>query len=119
MGVRDLLKRLSTPVEALDEERLHEFCLDHPDAIPIANVVDRQRVTVVGEVASVRIVPEAGTAWLEVTLSDGQDKLVAMWTGRRRLPGVEPGRRLVASGRASATGAGGRMLLMNPSYELI
>ena len=119
MGVRDVLRRLSTPVEELDEERLREFCQTHSDAVPIAAVEPRQSVTVVGEISSIRVVPEGGTVWLEVTVSDGRGRLVAMWTGRRRLPGVEPGRRLVLSGRASATGAGGRMLLMNPSYELL
>ena len=119
MGVRDVLRRLSTPVEELDEERLREFCQTRPDAVPIADVEPRQSVTVVGEISSIRVVPEGGTSWLEVTVSDGRDRLVAMWTGRRRLPGLEPGRRLVLSGRASATGAGGRMLLMNPSYELL
>jgi RecG-like helicase len=119
MGLRDVLHRLSTPLEELDEERLREFCQSQPDVIAIGAVRAREPATVVGEVTSVRIVPKAGTSWLEVTVSDGRDRLVAKWTGRRRLPGVEPGRRLVLSGRVSATGPGGRMLLMNPSYELL
>jgi hypothetical protein len=118
MSVRDRLRRLSTPAHELDEARLREFCAGHPEAVPIGQVEARALVTVVGEVASVRVVPEAGATWLEVTISDGRDRLVAMWTGRRRLPGVEPGRRLILSGRASATGAGRRMLMMNPTYEL-
>lgn len=119
MGLRDLLHRLSTPVQELDEERLREFCQSQPDVLAIGTVKARELATVVGEVISVRIVPKAGTTWLEVTVSDGRDRLVAMWTGRSRLPGVEPGRRLVLSGRGSATGPGGRMLLMNPRYELL
>lgn len=118
-GFRGLLHRLSTPVEELDEERLREFCRRQPNVVPIGGVKARELATVVGEVTSVRIVPKAGTSWLEVTVSDGRDRLVVMWTGRRRLPGMEPGRRLVLSGRASATGPGGRMLVMNPRYELL
>ncbi|HEX6425056.1 MAG TPA: OB-fold nucleic acid binding domain-containing protein [Acidimicrobiales bacterium] len=119
MGLRSRLHRLSVPVEQLDEERLRAFCAGRPDAVPIGEVRPRALVTVVGEVTSVRFVPRAGTAWLEVTVSDGRDRMVAMWTGRRRLRGVEPGRRLLLAGRASATGPGGRMLLINPRYELL
>lgn len=119
MGIRDQLQRLTTPAEVLDEERLREFCANRPGVVPIHEVRARQIVTVVGEIVSVRVVPKVGTSWLEVTLSDGSHRMAAMWTGRRRLPGVEPGRRLVVSGRASATGPGGRMLLMNPRYELL
>lgn len=119
MGVHSLLRRLSTPVEDLDEERLRDFCSQRSGVLPIGEVKARQLVTVVGEVVSVRVVPKTGSSWLEVTVSDGRDRMVAMWTGRRRLPGVEPARRLVLSGRASATGPNGRMLLMNPRYELL
>lgn len=119
MGLRGMLHRLSTPVEELDEERLREFCERQPDVVPIAAVRAREEAGVVGEVTSVRMVPKVGSPWLEVTISDGRDRMVAMWTGRRRLAGVEPGRRLVLAGRASATGPGGRMLLMNPRYELL
>ena len=119
MGLRNLLHRLAVPIEELDEQRLRDFCAGRADAVPIGAVVPRTLVTVVGEVTSVRLVPRAGTAWLEATISDGRDRMVAMWTGRRRLRGVEPGRRLLLAGRASATGPGGRMLLMNPRYELL
>lgn len=119
MGIRKHLQRLRSPVAVLDEEQLREFCADRPGAVPIRQVHSRELVTVVGEITSVRVVPKAGTSWLEVTVSDGSDRMVAMWTGRRRLPGIEPGRRLVFSGRASATGPGRRMLVMNPRYELL
>jgi RecJ-like exonuclease len=119
MGFRKHLQRLTSRVEVLDEERLREFCSNRPGVVPIRDVHARQLVTVVGEIVSVRVVPKVGTSWLEVTVSDGSDRMAAMWTGQRRLPGVEPGRRLVLSGRASATGPGGRMMVMNPRYELL
>ncbi|HEX6236864.1 MAG TPA: OB-fold nucleic acid binding domain-containing protein [Acidimicrobiales bacterium] len=119
MGLRGLLNRLSVPVEQLDEQRLREFCAGRQDAVPIGAVTPRAEVTVVGEVTSVRFVPRGGTAWLEATVSDGRDRMVAMWTGRRRLRGLEPGRRLLLAGRASQTGPGGRMVLMNPRYDLL
>lgn len=119
MGLRQHLQDLTVSPQAQDERRLREFCTHHPGVVPIGDVAARQAATVVAEVASVRLVPKGGTSWLEVTVSDGTDRMVIMWTGRRRLPGVEPGRRLVFSGTASAIGPGGRMLMMNPRYELL
>ena len=78
MGLRNLLHRLSVPIEELDEQRLRDFCAGRADAVPIGAVVPRTLVTVVGEVTSVRLVPRAGTAWLEATISDGRDRMVAM-----------------------------------------
>lgn len=120
MALKSLLKKLRTPVDQLDEERLRDFCANHPAAQPIAEVVPREPVTVVGEITSVRIVPKKeGSPWLEVTVSDGTGKIVAMWTGRRRIAGIASGRRLVLSGRPSPSGPGGRLLIYNPLYELL
>jgi hypothetical protein len=44
---------------------------------------------------------------------------VAMWTGRRRIAGINPGQRLSLSGRGSPSGPGGRLLILNPAYELL
>lgn len=119
MVLKNLLRKLTTPPEALDEERLREFCTSRPGVVPIAKVVARQPSTVVGEITSVRIVPKVGAHWLEVTISDGSGKLVVMWTGRRRIAGIKPGQRLVVTGRAAPTGPGGRLLIHNPLYELL
>ena len=119
MALKNLFHRLTAPVEVLDEEQLREFCSSRPGVSPIAEVAPRQPATVVGEITSVRIVPKLGATWLEVTVSDGSGKLVAMWTGRRKIAGIKPGQRLVLTGRASATGPGGRLLIYNPLYELL
>ena len=120
MALRNALRRLNTPVEEDDEQRLRDFCADRAGVTPIGEVVPRTEATVVGEVTSLRIVPKAvGSPWLEVTISDGDGRMVLMWTGRRQIAGVRPGRRLIASGRAAATGPGGRLLLLNPRYELL
>src|SRR2546429_56093 len=39
--------------------------------------------------------------------------------GRRKIAGVTPGKRLVVSGRGAATGPKNRLLILNPSYELL
>ena len=119
MALKNFLHKLTASVEELDEEQLREFCTARPGVIPINEVVARQPATVVGEISSVRIVNKAGAPWLEVTVSDGTGKLVAMWTGRRKIAGIKPGQRLVLTGRASPTGPGGRLLIYNPLYELL
>jgi hypothetical protein len=119
MALKKLLQRLTLPVGDLDTEQLREFCRSLPDVTPIADVLPRQEATVVGEITSVRIVPRAGSPSLEATITDGSGAVVAMWTGRRRIAGVAPGKRLVVSGRGAPTGAGGRLLLFNPRYELL
>lgn len=119
MALKAFLHKLRTPVEVLDEEQLREFCTARPGVVRIADVVPRHPATIVGEISSVRIVPKTGASWLEVTVSDGTGKLVAMWTGRRKIAGIKPGQRLVLTGRLSTSGPGGRLLVYNPLYELL
>lgn len=119
MAFKKMFQRLTTPLDELDKERLLEFVAKIPDATSIGEVRPRDEVKVVGEIQSVRIVPRAGSSSLEATITDGTGALVAMWTGRRRIAGISPGRRLVVTGRGSPTGPGGRLLLFNPRYELL
>lgn len=120
MALKSRLKRLTTPVGQLDRERLREFCAGVERAIPIADVLPRQEVTVVGEITSIRIVPRPdGSPWLEASISDGTGCLVAMWTGRTRIAGVSSGRRLMVSGRGAAGSNGSRLVIYNPRYELL
>ena len=102
------------------QEKLREFCEAHTEATPIGAIAPRSDVTIVGEIASLRIVPRSdGSQWLEATVTDGTGTVVAMWTGRRRIAGVNPGQKISIHGRGSASGAGGRLLLLNPEYELL
>jgi hypothetical protein len=114
-----MLQRLTTPDADLDRERLRVFCKDVPGVTPIGEAAPRKEVTVAGEISSLRIVPRAGSPSLEATVTDGTGSLVVVWTGRRRIPGVSPGKRLVLSGRGAPHGAGGRLMVLNPRYELL
>ncbi len=119
MAFRKLLQRLATSDADLDRERLREFCRDLPGVTPIGDAVPRHEITVAGEISSLRIVPRAGTPSLEATVKDGSGSLVVVWTGRRSIPGVSPGKRLVLSGRGAPQGASGRLTVLNPRYELL
>ena len=119
MPLRKILRRLTTPMSEYDLERLKDFCSGHAECLSIGEAQPRREVSLVGEITSVRIVPRAGAPSLEASISDGTGSLVAVWTGRRKIAGIGPGKRLVISGRGAPIAPGGRLLFYNPRYELL
>jgi hypothetical protein len=119
VALKKMFQRLTAPAADLDLERLKKFCESRQGVTPISELPPRVVGTVVGEIKSMRIVPRAGSPSLEATITDGTGSLVLVWTGRRKIAGVTPGKRLVVSGRGAATGPRGRLYIFNPRYELI
>ena len=116
---KGIFKGLRTPASELDMDRLRKACAEVPGMTPISQIEPRQEFSAVGEISSLRIVPRAGSPSLEATITDGTGALTAVWTGRRQIAGVGPGRRIVVRGRANASGPRGRVLLYNPIYDLL
>jgi amino acid transporter len=85
--------------------------------VPIRDVQWRQRVRVAGRVKSVRVQPRAGTANLECVLADDTGRLTLVFQGRRRIPGIQPGARLVVEGMVGDWAH--RQAILNPDYELV
>jgi hypothetical protein len=85
--------------------------------IPIGDAQWRKRVRVAGKVRSVRVQPRAGTSNLECVLVDDTGKLLLVFQGRRRIPGIQPGARLVVEGMVGDWAR--RQAILNPDYELI
>ncbi|HWE70559.1 MAG TPA: amino acid permease [Acidimicrobiales bacterium] len=85
--------------------------------MPIGEVQWRTRVRVAGKIRSVRVQPRAGTSNLECVLTDGTGNLFLVFQGRRRIPGVQPGARLVVEGMVGDWGH--HQAILNPDYELI
>ncbi len=85
--------------------------------VPIGDVEWRQRVRVAGRVRSVRVQPRAGTSNLECLLADDSGTLLLVFQGRRRIPGIQPGARLVVEGMVGDWAR--RQAILNPDYELI
>jgi amino acid transporter len=83
----------------------------------IGTLPDRARVTVVGEVTATRVVPRPSGPWLELTVDDGSGSIVAMFTGRRSIPGVQPGRLLQLHGVLRKEK--GRTVMLNPQYTIV
>ena len=85
--------------------------------VPIGDVQWRNRVRVAGRVRSVRVQPRAGTSNLECLLADDSGMLLLVFQGRRRIPGIQPGARLVVEGMVGDWAR--RQAILNPDYELI
>lgn len=73
-------------------------------------------VMLVGTVRSMTLRPREQAPALEVELYDGSGSVTVIWMGRRRIPGIMPGRRMVVWGRLTRTAGVPR--IFNPRYEL-
>ncbi len=113
--LRRAIERLTSSDEEIEAEGLRSSCAMRGSR-PIARCGDRERVTVDGALRTVTLRPRAGVPALEAELYDGSGTLHVVWLGRRRIPGIVPGRSLRATGRVAIDG--GRRVMFNPIYEL-
>lgn len=113
--VRKILNRLTSSQGEIEAQELREEIREHGGK-PIVTCADREWVTVAGTLRTVTLRPRAGAPALEAELYDGTGTLHLVWLGRRRIAGIEPGRRLVAEGRVAYHEGGPAMY--NPRYEL-
>lgn len=110
-----LFKRLTSSQDQLEADELLEGTQER-GATPINRCGDRERVTVSGTLRTVTLRPRAGVPALVAELYDGSGTVSLVWLGRRRVPGIEPGRVIVAGGRI--THHQGGPVIYNPRYEL-
>ena len=115
-ALRRVLHRLTSPEHILDAEVRQERAVES-GGTPVKHCADRQQVCVVGMLRTVTIQPRGGSPALHAELWDGSGSLDVIWIGRRRIPGIEPGRVLRAEGRISERE--GRRVMFNPRYELL
>jgi RecG-like helicase len=117
VALKNIMSKLTKPVEEHDREKLVQFCAQLGGCCAIAELQPRTVAKVVGEISSVRIVPRAGAPALEVGVTDGRAILTAVFFGRKKVAGVSPGRRLVVEGMVAPLG--NRVYMYNPVYELL
>ena len=106
-------ERTARDVHRMDEE----LGAQAAGTTPIAEAAWRARVRVAGRVRSIRVPTRTPTPNLECTLVDGSGAILLVFQGRRRIPGIQQGARLVAQGTVGAWE--GRLAILNPDYELI
>lgn len=111
-----LLRRLTAESHVLEEDELRADASRCRDSVQMAEVRCGDRVTVFGRLKAVAYMPSQTVPTLRAELVDGTGSVTLIWLGRRRIPGIEPGRSLEAFGRLSETKEG--LVMFNPRYEL-
>jgi hypothetical protein len=110
-----VVRRLTMETEELDAEDL-QGDVNRTGAKPVARCGHAEPVTVTGRLRSVVYTPRETVPTVHAELFDGSGSVDLVWMGRRRIPGIEPGRSIVARGRIAEQG--GRKMIFNPWYEL-
>lgn len=87
-----------------------------PDCAAICDCQHGDVVTVSGTVHSVSLRPRTTLPAYEIEVYDGTGRVTVVWIGRRRIPGIEAGRRIQIAGRL--TFIDGIATVFNPKYEL-
>jgi hypothetical protein len=82
----------------------------------IGQCAEREIVSVAGTLRAVTLRPRGTSLTMEADLWDGTGQVTLVWLGRRDIPGIEAGRRIVVRGRLTALK--GERAIYNPSYEL-
>ncbi len=113
--LRRLVRRFTTDVAELDADDLSRHA-ERAGAQKACDCATGEEVTVLGRLRSVELCPRESVASLEAELFDGTEGVTLVWLGRRRIPGIEPGRTLKARGRIAQRD--GRKVIYNPYYEL-
>jgi hypothetical protein len=114
-GLRRFLRRMTAGNAELEAEELQKST-GQEGATPITDCAARTRHCVAGTLRTVTLRPRGGAPALEAELYDGTDVISLVWLGRRRIAGIDPGRRLRAEGLVSVQD--GRKVMFNPRYEL-
>lgn len=119
MGLLDPVRRFFRRMAESDEQRLAEeirrWAAAVPGTVRIADAPNRSRVRVAGVVRRITVRPVAGFESLEALVSDGTGEVAVVWMGRRSIPGLTLGTRLVVEGVVAEQRQSRRMV--NPTFE--
>lgn len=114
-GVRRVLGKVfasQAEIEATEERQETE----RRGCTAVGDLADRRRAQVSGVLRSVTLRSRQTVPALEADLYDGSGTLRLVWLGRRRIAGVEPGRRMRLEGFVCTQD--GHRTMYNPRYEL-
>ena len=110
------MQRLTASTQRLDAVDLQDQVTVR-SCTAVTNCQRGNKAKLVGRLRAVVYTPSETVPTLEAELFDGSDSLDLVWLGRRRIAGIEPGRRIVVRGRVGVHN--GRRVIYNPWYELI
>jgi OB-fold nucleic acid binding protein len=107
--------RLASSAKEHEAAELQKGCVKM-GAVPVSELPDRELVRVAGTLRTVTLRPRAGVPALVAELYDGSGSINLVWLGRRQIPGIEPGRAMIACGRVTRDHE--QPVIFNPRYEL-
>jgi len=114
-------RRFFSRLSESDERRLADELRTWADGISgsvrIEAAPPRTRVKLAGVVRRITIRPVHGFAALEVVLYDGTGEASVLWLGRRMIPGLTLGSRLVVEGTLGVERGIARVV--NPTFEFL
>ncbi|HYG73260.1 MAG TPA: OB-fold nucleic acid binding domain-containing protein [Actinomycetota bacterium] len=96
-------------------EEIEEWCDAIPGTVRIEDAPTRSRVKLAGVVRRITVRPLEGSESLEALLYDGTGEVTVVWMGRRSIPGLGLGTRVVVEGMLGDQR--GERRLVNPSFE--
>lgn len=105
-----------TRAETEAAELRAELSQDSSRCTEISQCHAGELVSVTGTVRNVTLLPVSEAPAFEIELYDGSGSTAVIWLGRRTIPGIIAGRRLLVTGRL--TSSNGRNTIYNPRYEL-
>jgi hypothetical protein len=114
-ALRKFLSRLAETDEQRLAEELRTWAESIPGTVRIADAQPRSKVKLAGMVRRITVRPVEGFEALEIVLSDGTGSATARWLGRRKIPGLALGARLVIEGVLGEEQGARR--IVNPTFE--
>ncbi|MGB3828980.1 MAG: OB-fold nucleic acid binding domain-containing protein [Ornithinimicrobium sp.] len=117
-GFTDMMSSLLRSQGDVEAEELAAECA-RPGCVTIGTLAHRDQATITGTVHSVAVPPKSQHPQLGVELYDGSGILELVWLGRRSIGGIVPGAYLTVHGRVASEGSNERLVMYNPSYELL
>lgn len=109
------LERLRESDEEALAREVREWAETVPGRVSVACARPRTRVKLAGIVRRMTVRPVEGFEAFEVVLWDGTGEVRALWLGRRAIPGLGLGSRLVVEGMLGTDREGLRVV--NPIFE--
>src|SRR5918992_2794614 len=119
MGLMDPIRRFFSRMAETDEERysdeIQAWAATVPGTVRIKDAPKRSRVRLAGVVRRITVRPLEGNESLQALIDDGTGEVNVVWMGRRSIPGLNLGTRIVVEGVLGEQRSERR--LVNPTFE--
>ena len=110
--------RLTESDEARLAEEIRSWACTVPGAVPVSQAPMRVPVKLAGVVRRITVFPMEGNESLEAVVSDGTGEVTVVFMGRRVMPGLNLGTRVVVEGVEGEQRDGSRRMV-NPKLEFV